>query len=870
MKIVRVLLLQFLFLHVLYSSGQSIKSNYQPFRVGLKWGIKDTIGNITLIPCYNYISKTNKTNFFIAATAKETQKVLISDSITDFIRNNTSYYGYNLTNIYNEEYNDSMIILDKPEFSIIDKTGKKIISENYDDIIDMNSCYICKKDNQYYFISADRIVKGPWDYYYSLFNKAQAEHEFPDYFVVNKQGEDKIFYKYDSTYVIDIATESEMLLLTKDTIRYRKGGSFSILNNIGEKVIASEFEEIRLFYRLTTSNNSAKEDSATYLSLSDSLSWKYISSNIYINVPILGKIQNKWGIFTLDNKVKCSFEYDRIELNICNPNFVYLGFKNTKKHLLKSENNPSQAFDNFIELEKLDSLQNRKTAYYIIQNGGYLKDIISKRDTIVYENWETGEMELKVYETHISCFFGGKLKLLNENLQQITNEIYDSLEFFVNDYTFNEVGTIKLLNLSDSTSKISTYEIVPETPILTCKNGLWGVLKPSGESMFSNKFNSVNLAYFNGKKVIETKCDELTGVITFDGKVLFEPDYNNFIPNFYDVSESNWPNSQALFYKNGKMGVINMSAKEIIPAIYDSISFNNEYYIVNKGGKRKHLYIEDESIGNNPYTGLELMSHNIYDSIFMINGKWGTIDTLGKQILETKYDQLIVPYTTSNYYGEITKKNGDLLLFTTGGKNIMTDVKDNDTLIDLDSYLKFPDKFTNVENKIMCNIENPFNGFKYGLVDKTGKEIISQCDTIAFVNWSIKDKNGENNLLSYIAIKGLEYIVFDKFGKEIKPAEDIVNIANSLTPYYDYQKNTYGLKDKLERIIIPPIYTKIYNYIENYAIAKIGNKFGFLNTKGELAIPLIYDNAEPFNSGKAKVKKGVKTYYIDINGNIVK
>ena len=48
-----------------------------------------------------------------------------------------------------------------------------------------------------------------------------------------------------------------------------------------------------------------------------------------------------------------------------------------------------------------------------------------------------------------------------------------------------------------------------------------------------------------------------------------------------------------------------------------------------------------------------------------------------------------------------------------------------------------------------------------------------------------------------------------------------------------------------------------------------GSKFGFINVKGELVIPMIYDDASSFFEGKAMVYLGDKCIYIDKNGNVI-
>jgi WG containing repeat len=61
-------------------------------------------------------------------------------------------------------------------------------------------------------------------------------------------------------------------------------------------------------------------------------------------------------------------------------------------------------------------------------------------------------------------------------------------------------------------------------------------------------------------------------------------------------------------------------------------------------------------------------------------------------------------------------------------------------------------------------------------------------------------------------------------------------------------------------------YGLVDNYKQGFARIKKDQVFGFLNLCGEEVVPCQYENAEPFNDGKALVKKFV-WYFVDVNGN---
>ena len=68
-------------------------------------------------------------------------------------------------------------------------------------------------------------------------------------------------------------------------------------------------------------------------------------------------------------------------------------------------------------------------------------------------------------------------------------------------------------------------------------------------------------------------------------------------------------------------------------------------------------------------------------------------------------------------------------------------------------------------------------------------------------------------------------------------------------------------------------WTKLYDYVDEFAfgLAKVtkGDKAGFVNAKGEVIVPLIYDEAMTFREGKATVRIDNKWGYLDSTGKLI-
>ena len=79
----------------------------------------------------------------------------------------------------------------------------------------------------------------------------------------------------------------------------------------------------------------------------------------------------------------------------------------------------------------------------------------------------------------------------------------------------------------------------------------------------------------------------------------------------------------------------------------------------------------------------------------------------------------------------------------------------------------------------------------------------------------------------------------------------------------------YGAVDEKGTVIVPLEYDFIADFKENLAHAKKGKKKGYINKTGEVVIPFEYDIAQDFENGKAKVHKMDQWFYIDTQGKVV-
>ena len=63
------------------------------------------------------------------------------------------------------------------------------------------------------------------------------------------------------------------------------------------------------------------------------------------------------------------------------------------------------------------------------------------------------------------------------------------------------------------------------------------------------------------------------------------------------------------------------------------------------------------------------------------------------------------------------------------------------------------------------------------------------------------------------------------------------------------------------------MYDDSFFFVEGLAKVKKDGKFGFIDTRNQVVIPIQFDNAQDFNHGKAYVELNNQTYLVDKLGH---
>jgi len=143
---------------------------------------------------------------------------------------------------------------------------------------------------------------------------------------------------------------------------------------------------------------------------------------------------------------------------------------------------------------------------------------------------------------------------------------------------------------------------------------------------------------------------------------------------------------------------------------------------------------------------------------------------------------------------------------------------------------------------------------KVGYVNKEGVEIIK-----------LQYTEGLTFHDGYVAVRlGTKWLFLDSTGKAI--TEAIFDDANSFHEgLAAVSKNSaYGFINTKGAVVIPFEFSSTRNFSEDLApAANAKNDWGFIDKKGNWIIKPLYDFADSFESGEARVMKDGKVFYIN-------
>ncbi|MDR1342227.1 MAG: caspase family protein [Prevotellaceae bacterium] len=153
-------------------------------------------------------------------------------------------------------------------------------------------------------------------------------------------------------------------------------------------------------------------------------------------------------------------------------------------------------------------------------------------------------------------------------------------------------------------------------------------------------------------KLFAAACCICVATVTFAQQEYYHPAIMARLEQKYDrvVHHSLYGGYYGV-YLNGKKGACDLQGNEVVPPIYDDVSYGGDYYKVTLTGKVGVLDKQGNGIGAPKYDQVEnwqFLSGNYAE--IKLNGKVGVVDKQGNEIVAPKYDAVRVwPFKDSNY-----------------------------------------------------------------------------------------------------------------------------------------------------------------------------------------------------------------------------
>lgn len=337
---------------------------------------------------------------------------------------------------------------------------------------------------------------------------------------------------------------------------------------------------------------------------------------------------------------------------------------------------------------------------------------------------------------------------------------------------------------------------------------------------------------------------------------------NVIVPFEYD-DISLFSQDLACVKKGNKYGFVDRNGKIVIPLQYEDESYfqktglalikkNNLYGFINKSGKEIIPIIYQNA---NESTADSLVS--LYKK-----GKWAFFDSFGKQKSGFIYDEIALTDINIKGNDEITFWKNGLILVRKNNQIAYLD-KNLKEIIPFDKY-DTGDRFN--ENRIAIVSKN----HKYGIINEFGKEVAKpRYDTIGHPEESYHESE------IFVAKKGNNLVLLDEHGKKIYEkikdfSFDYCRINKKIEKIYHIQdlNGKYGAIDTKGKLIIPVIYDEFEDFASNYnAIVKYKGKFGLIDSNNKITYPI--ENESIYSNGRELdyyvIQKNNKVGIIDKN-----
>ena len=345
-----------------------------------------------------------------------------------------------------------------------------------------------------------------------------------------------------------------------------------------------------------------------------------------------------------------------------------------------------------------------------------------------------------------------------------------------------ELTPFKYINMSKFSSDRSVVYV----------DGKYGAIDLDGKEIIVPMYEGLTSFYNDRARAIR---NGKAGIIDVQGNVIVDFIYDK-LPYEYDMEKGVIP-----MVKDGLHGALDMDGKVIVPFIYDycniKIEYLDKYYIYAVKGEEKTLYdMEGNKLLSCKYEWVEY--YKGYISASEDGLKYGVLDLQGK---------VLVPFEYSQYFN-LDKERGIFVMRSANSFSIKNEMVTT-TLFDLDGKKLMHIPYDAILKSDGIYVNNGQYGRKrnIGLYDYNGKILIPPV----------------NEILEHIEDK--RYLVQER-GQDVVYVLDLVTGKTTELPYKLFES------------------VSVYENTDWFYTVTSNGKYGIINKKLEVAVPIIYDKIE--------------------------
>lgn len=420
---------------------------------------------------------------------------------------------------------------------------------------------------------------------------------------------------------------------------------------------------------------------------------------------------------------------------------------------------------------------------------------------------------------------------------------------YISNPQFHELIKEKGYELVGNFSKVKKRSKTYYAKVL--KYDQWGFIDSFGNEVIPVKYVTAS-DFKNGAAVVSSVTYKSIGVIDRCGTSNYTVHYKyelidvdgNTINTYDYISPFYFDTTVAM--KNGKAGMINRKGEIVVPFEYDKIEQYRPYTIVSKDKKWSYLNSKGE-----PSTDFIYDRFATYNGFFMgyVGEEFVLIDfDTGKQL--TSFMN-----ATSNFQDHNMSRQANM-----NSKMLVVKTEEG--------YFAFNQKGKKITSKKYTRIEQLTNeylsirdGDCWGVMNFKGKIIVpTRYDFSLYYH-------GEGIFIGQFndEVKAVDA----RSGKEVLAQYRLIGpFVNGLAPIVDKETGKHGYINRKGKLKIPMIYDSVSHRIAKNSPLRKDSKWGVINKRGKTIIPFIYKEIRMLYDTYA-VRLGSKWGLLDKKGTVL-